>query len=95
MDLTALMDRLGAEGIDSLLLEGGGTLGWSMLEAGLVQRVQAYVAPKIFGGRAKSPVEGLGVALPDRAFRLKGMTITRIGEDFLLEGEVDHVHRDR
>ena len=53
------------------------------------------MAPKIFGGRAKSPVEGLGVALPDRAFRLKGMTITQIGEDFLLEGEVDHVHRDR
>ena len=95
VDLTALMDRLGAAGIDSLLLEGGGTLGWSMLEAGLVQRVQAYVAPKIFGGGAKSPVEGLGVALPDQAFRLKGMTITQIGEDFLLEGEVDHVHGDR
>ena len=95
VDLTALMDRLGAAEIDSVLLEGGGTLNWSMLEAGLVRRVQAYVAPSLFGGRARSPVEGLGVDLPEHAFRLRGMTVTRIGEDFLLEGEIDHVHGDR
>ena len=33
-----------------VLLEGGGTLNWAMLEAGLVQRVQAYIAPKLLGG---------------------------------------------
>ena len=95
VDLAALMDRLGAEEIDSVLLEGGGVLNWAMLEAGLVQRVQAYIAPKLFGGQAaKSPVGGLGVALPDQAVRLKGLTVTPIGEDLLMEGEVnDHVHR--
>lgn len=90
--LTALMDRLGQEGIDSLLLEGGGTLNWSMLSAGLVQRMQAYIAPKLFGGTAKSPVGGLGVELPDQAFRLTDVTVARLGEDFLLEGSIDHVH---
>lgn len=94
VDLSALMDRLGRAEIDSLLLEGGGTVNWSMLEAGLVQRVQAYVAPKLFGGSAKTPVEGRGVELPDQAVRLKHMTVTPIGADFLLEGEIDYVHRD-
>ena len=96
VDLLALMDRLGQAEVDSLLLEGGGTLSWSMLEAGLVQRVQAYVAPKLFGGRAKSPVEGLGVEAPDQAIRLRNLTATQIGADFLLEGEVENgVYRDR
>ena len=91
VDLAALMDRLGAENIDSVLLEGGGTLSWSALEQGLVQKVQAYIAPKLFGGGAsKSPVEGLGVATPDQAVRLKNITVTQLGEDFLLEGEVEH-----
>lgn len=90
VDLDALMERLGSEKIDSVLLEGGGTLNWSALEQGLVQRVQAYIAPKLFGGTAKSPVEGLGVEQPDQAIRLNHMTLTPLGEDFLLEGEVDH-----
>lgn len=89
VDLDALMDRLGSAGIDSVLLEGGGTLNWAALESGIVQRVQAYVAPKLFGGDAKSPVEGQGVALPDQAVALKNTRIFRVGEDILLESEVD------
>lgn len=97
VDLPALMDRLGAAEIDGVLLEGGGTLNWSMLEAELVRRVQAYIAPKLLGGRdAKSPVEGQGAAAPDLGARLRDVTVTRLGEDFLLEGEVDRdVYRDR
>ena len=89
VDLDTLMDRLGSAGIDSVLLEGGGTLNWAALESGIVQRVQAYVAPKLFGGDAKSPVEGQGVALPDQAVALKNTRISRVGEDILLESEVD------
>lgn len=91
------MDRLGAENIDSVLLEGGGTLNWSALEQELVQKVQAYIAPKLFGGgAAKSPVEGLGVETPDQAVQLINTTITPLGDDFLLESEVEHhVYRDR
>ena len=94
VDPVTLMNRLGQEGIDSLLLEGGGTLNWSMLSLELVQRVQAYISPKIFGGTSPSPVGGLGVEVPDQAFRLTDVTITRLGEDFLLEGGVDYVHGD-
>ena len=96
VDLAALMERLGAASIDSVLLEGGGTLNWSMLQAGLVQKIQAYIAPKLFGGTAApSPVGGAGVAEPAAAVRLRQVTVTPLGEDFLLEGEVDtDVHGD-
>ncbi len=97
VDLGALMDALGAEGIDSVLIEGGGTLAWSALCAGVVQRVQAYVAPKLLGGReARTPVEGAGVTAPDLGARLGPWTVTPLGADLLLESEViADVHGDR
>lgn len=89
IDVKELMQRLGAMGIDSIFLEGGATLNWSMLEAGLVQRIQAYIAPKLFGSQeAKSPIGGIGVTVPNDAFVLKNTTIEQIGTDFLLESEV-------
>lgn len=89
VDLRELMKKLGEKGIDSILLEGGGTLNWSALQSGVVNKVQAYVAPKLFGGAgAKSPVEGDGVESPGQAFRLAPPQITRLGDDILLESEV-------
>ena len=70
-------------------MEGGGTLNWAALESGIVQKIQAYIAPKLFGGReAKTPVEGRGFHSPDAAVFLKDSVITRLGEDFLVESEV-------
>ena len=90
MDLRALMERLGEENLDSLLLEGGGALNWAALEQGIVQKIQAYIAPKIFGGAAaKTPVAGIGVELPSQAVRLKNTVVVQLGKDFLLESEVD------
>lgn len=90
VDLQQLMTKLGEKQIDSILLEGGGTLHWAALESGIVHRVQAYLAPKLFGGRdAKTPVEGQGIAQPSEAYLLKDSKITRLGEDFLIESELD------
>ena len=48
--------------IDSVLLEGGGTLAWSMINQGYVDEVRAFIAPKIFGGKdALTSVEGNGI----------------------------------
>ncbi|MCI2106142.1 MAG: bifunctional diaminohydroxyphosphoribosylaminopyrimidine deaminase/5-amino-6-(5-phosphoribosylamino)uracil reductase RibD [Intestinimonas sp.] len=90
VDLAELMARLGGQELDSVLLEGGAALNFSALQCGVVDRVQAYVAPKIFGGTdAKSPVGGAGVALPDEAFGLNGPPeVTVLEEDVLLEWEV-------
>lgn len=94
-DLYDLMEQLGKEQIDSILLEGGGTLNWSALKEGIVNHVQAYIAPKIFGGKmAKSPVEGSGFFTPPEAVSLKNTNIMQLGEDYLLEGEVDNVYRN-
>lgn len=91
VDLVRLMDALGQMQIDSILLEGGGTLNWSALESGVIQRVYTYIAPKLFGGKtAKTPVEGAGVPAPGDAFCLKNSRLTRLGEDFLIESEVVH-----
>ena len=89
VDLHALLQRLGQEKIDSVLVEGGGQLNWSLLQAGLVQRVYTYIAPKIFGGStAKSPVGGKGVDTPQQAFQMKVISTQQLGDDFLLEQEV-------
>ena len=88
IDLNCLMRVLGERKIDSILLEGGGTLNWSALQSGIVNRVQAYIAPKLFGGSAKTPVAGHGVDSPQEAFRLGKPTIMQIGEDILWESEV-------
>lgn len=91
VDLKELMKKLGEERIDSILLEGGGTLNWAALKAGIVQKVQTYIAPKLFGGQtAKTPVEGTGVSSPTNAFALKNSVITRLGNDYLIESEVEH-----
>ena len=89
VDLHALLQRLGQEKIDSVLVEGGGQLNWSLLQAGLVQRVYTYIAPKIFGGdAAKSPVGGKGVDSPQEACLMKVISTQQLGDDFLLEQEV-------
>ncbi len=84
VDLKKLMQVLGEMEVDSLLLEGGGTLNESALRAGIVNEIQVYVAPKIFGGRAKSPVEGQGVNLPEEAYRFQIVGIDPVGEDIRL-----------
>ncbi len=89
VDLRQLMKLLGEQQIDSILLEGGGTLHWAALESGIVRKVQTYMAPKMFGGRdAKTPVEGTGVAAAADAFYFKNSVVTRLGEDLLIESEV-------
>lgn len=66
-DLQVLMERLGGMDIDSILLEGGSALNWSALDQGIVHKLQAYIAPKIFGGqKGLSPIGGTGVGMPYR-----------------------------
>ena len=89
IDLRALVERLGARGIDSVLLEGGAVLNWAALKAGIVSRVQAYVAPKFFGGAgAFPPILGEGILNVEDAFRLENMQVSGVGEDILIEADL-------
>lgn len=93
LDLRDLMCRLGRENIDSILLEGGGRLNWSALQSGIVNRVMAYISPKLFGGAsAMTPVAGQGIPDPAQAFKLENASVTRFGVDFLIEGELQTDH---
>jgi diaminohydroxyphosphoribosylaminopyrimidine deaminase/5-amino-6-(5-phosphoribosylamino)uracil reductase len=89
VDLKRLMELLGEKNIDSILLEGGGTLNDSMLRQKFVQELQVFVAPKIFGGAgAKTPVEGIGVELPSAAVSFHLEKMRQIGADLLMEYKV-------
>lgn len=89
VDLEKLVRELAGMGVDSILLEGGGALNEAALQKGIVDRVQVYMAPKIFGGEsARSPVEGPGIPSLKAAFQLRREKLEVIGEDVLVEYEV-------
>lgn len=89
VDLVYLMNRLGERGVTSILLEGGGTLNAAALNAGIVDKVYAFIAPKILGGvNALTPVEGAGAEWVKDAINITDMQVTRYGEDILIEGKV-------
>ena len=89
VDMAALMEELGGRNVTSLVIEGGGTTHASSFEAGIVDKVWFFVAPKIVGGReALTPVEGDGFATMDEAIRLERMTAAPVGDDLLVEAYV-------
>ena len=89
VSLKSLMEYLASQGLDSVYIEGGGQIHESALKEGIVNHVYAYVAPKIFGGsEAKTPVEGVGVNVPDECAKLILTDTSVLGEDILLEYEV-------
>lgn len=88
--INELMMRAGAEKIDSIMLESGGTLSESLFREGLIDEVMAFIAPKVIGGKtAKSPVEGDGVEMMSQAIMLRDKVILPIGEDVLISGIVE------
>ncbi|MGN0181820.1 MAG: bifunctional diaminohydroxyphosphoribosylaminopyrimidine deaminase/5-amino-6-(5-phosphoribosylamino)uracil reductase RibD [Candidatus Ornithomonoglobus sp.] len=86
VDLTQLMAELGKLNIDSVLAEGGAELHASLLEAGLVDELNIYIAPKIIGGRdAKPVVGGRGVELVRDAYMFGRPEVKAFGNDILLK----------
>ena len=85
VDLDDLMSRLGATGIDSVLVEGGAELDWSLVSASLADEHYIFVAPKIIGGKAaKGPVGGNGFGKMSDALGLDIESVTTSGEDILI-----------
>lgn len=91
INLKEFMKKLGERGIDSVLIEGGSTLNFSVLSSGIINKVQTYIAPKLFGGNtAKTPVGGNGFSEISNAVKLKNTIVSQFGEDILIESEVDN-----
>lgn len=87
VDLDFLMDVLGSRGVDSILLEGGPTLAFSALEHGLIDKARFYIAPKLLGGAAaKTATGGAGFPHIANAVELDALSVSRCGEDIVIEG---------
>jgi 2,5-diamino-6-(ribosylamino)-4(3H)-pyrimidinone 5'-phosphate reductase len=86
VDLPILMNELFQRGVRTLMLEGGSTLNYSMIQAGLVDEVRVCIAPMIIGGvKAKTLVGGEGVDYMREAFKLKLKKNYTLGKDLVLE----------
>ncbi|MEK7865530.1 MAG: bifunctional diaminohydroxyphosphoribosylaminopyrimidine deaminase/5-amino-6-(5-phosphoribosylamino)uracil reductase RibD [Planctomycetota bacterium] len=90
VDLLALARRLAELGVQKLVVEGGGELLAGFFEAGLVDRVLVFVAPKVTGGRAATtPVEGAGFDRIAQSLPVRSLAVKRLGDDVILEGTVE------
>jgi len=89
VSLQALMTMLGKRGVTSVLIEGGSTVNAAALREKLVNHVLLYLAPTLMGGQ--DAVAVIGDHSPKRlaqALRLRHVTVRRIGEDFVVEGDL-------
>ena len=86
--MSEILEKLGSMKIDSLLVEGGASINWSVLASGMATHLVSFIAPMIMGGKeAKSPVTGTGCDSPDTAFKLKNIAYHTIGSDIIVEGD--------
>jgi len=82
-----VMANLYDRGLMSVLWECGGTLAAGAIADGSVQKLWAFIAPKLIGGAsAPSPLGDLGLEKMTEAIALEDMQITQIEQDFLLQG---------
>ena len=87
VDLSELMTELGRMGITSVLMEGGGELNASAFTSGIVDKLVWFIAPKIIGRKdAVAVLEGPVGTATNQPTHVRDISITRLGEDIMLEG---------
>lgn len=84
VDIHALLNALYLRDVRSVLLEGGPTLAASFLEAGLIDRVVAYIAPALIGGGGRPALAGRGAQSIHEVSRMRLDEVTRLGSDVRL-----------
>ena len=86
-DLATVLSCLAAEDVDSILVEGGGETAARFLDSGLVDKVTFFVAPLLIGGRDAIPaIGGIGAETMADAWRLRDLSIERLGPDTAITG---------
>ncbi len=88
LDITEVLGRAAANGLISVLCEGGSAVATSLLDDGLVDRVAFFVAPRVYGAGGVPALGEFG----DRWWRsgraLSGGRWTTVGGDCLFEADV-------
>ncbi len=90
LDLAQAMQATRALGVQSILCEGGPTLGARLIAAGLVERVYWAIAPRFLTSPQAVPVLA-GADLANLGARLRFDSLEHIGEDVMLSGRFDRV----
>lgn len=89
--LEALLYELGRRRCTNLWCEGGSGLLGALLDLELLDEVDVFIAPKLFGGQdALTPIGGLGIKHADSAITLGHWNVSRSGEDVHLNGIVQY-----
>ncbi|OGP58612.1 MAG: riboflavin biosynthesis protein RibD [Deltaproteobacteria bacterium RBG_13_49_15] len=89
IDLDLLMNRLGAMGISSLLIEGGSRVLGSALSAGIVDKIFLFYAPKILGDDDGIPIcKGMGPESMAGCIPVTDIRFRRFDEDVMIEGYI-------
>jgi diaminohydroxyphosphoribosylaminopyrimidine deaminase/5-amino-6-(5-phosphoribosylamino)uracil reductase len=86
IDLRDAMRKLGEREIGSVLLEGGGKLNGAMLEAGLVDKIVVFFAPKIVGSGGTPLFDHPVAGRMAEAIKLARIEIERYGDDWCVTG---------
>jgi diaminohydroxyphosphoribosylaminopyrimidine deaminase/5-amino-6-(5-phosphoribosylamino)uracil reductase len=87
--LAALLDELGRRRFTNVLVEGGGRLLGSLLDAGQIDEVHVFVAPRLLGGAAAlSPMAGNGIVRVSEALVVEAPEVRQVGSDLYLQGRV-------
>lgn len=85
----AALDGLGRRDLTSLIVEGGGTLAGSFVDADAVDELRIFIAPLLFGGAEARPVAaGEGVTAISEATRALATEVERCGEDVLIRARL-------
>jgi len=87
-DLNKVLDYLGQEGIDSVLVEGGGRVHASFMEAGLVNEVHAYIGMKLIG-QGLSPVRGWSCDTMAQGLSMNQVTYQVLDGDLCIKGKIE------
>ena len=86
-DLPGVLRELGSRSLQSVLVEGGSTIAAGFLDAGLVNKVTFFIAPKIIGGTdAPSAIGGCGVQAMSEALELERVIVVQRGKDIEVTG---------
>ncbi|MBX0323647.1 2,5-diamino-6-(ribosylamino)-4(3H)-pyrimidinone 5'-phosphate reductase [Halomicroarcula sp. F13] len=88
VDLTTALAKLEGEGVDQLMVEGGGELIFGLFEEGLVDELSVFVGPKILGGR-DAPTLADGDGFVEKFPELDLTGVERLDDGVLLTWSVD------